>query len=101
MAYDDATGTVVLFGGETAAGTYLNDTWTWDGTTWTEQFPAVRPSARVTAMTYDSLTQTVVLFGGADRTQYLGDYLDLERNHLDPAVSERGAGGAAPSMHGL
>ena len=37
MAYDAAAGTVVLFGG---ANFHLFDTWTWNGTTWTEQHPA-------------------------------------------------------------
>ena len=38
MAYDSTTGTVVLFGGYNVELTYLNDTWTWDRVTWTEQF---------------------------------------------------------------
>jgi hypothetical protein len=41
MAYDAATGTVVLFGGDNRHGV-LGDTWTWDGTTWTRQHPAAR-----------------------------------------------------------
>src|ERR1700719_986653 len=39
MAYDAATGTVVLFGGG-GANSSLSDTWTWDGATWTQQHPA-------------------------------------------------------------
>ena len=31
MAYDAATGTVVLFGGINAGGRDLSDTWTWNG----------------------------------------------------------------------
>jgi hypothetical protein len=46
MAYDAATGTVVLFGGYTYNGHPLGDTWIWDGTTWTLQTPAVHPTAR-------------------------------------------------------
>jgi hypothetical protein len=53
LAYDAATSQVVLFGGEllgstSAAGEVVGDTWTWDGTTWTEQegdAPAPTPSA--------------------------------------------------------
>ena len=33
MAYDPATGQLVLFGGYD--GGFLDDTWTWNGTTWT------------------------------------------------------------------
>jgi hypothetical protein len=66
MAYDAATGTVVLFGGGDSANECVFDgTWTWDGTTWTKQAPAVHPTPRVfTAMAYDAATGTVVLFGG-------------------------------------
>ena len=65
MAYDAATGTVVLFGGRSAKEGQLGDTWTWDGTTWTRQHPATSPSARYGAsMAYDAATGTVVLFGG-------------------------------------
>jgi hypothetical protein len=57
MAYDAATGTGVLFD--------HGQTWTWDGTTWTQQQPASSPSPReYAAMAYDAATKTVVLFGG-------------------------------------
>ena len=66
MAYDAATGTVVLFGGMAAAAA-LGDTWTWDGTTWTKQAPAASPPARYAAsMAYDAATGNVVLFGGVN-----------------------------------
>lgn len=67
-AFDAATGNVVLFGGlqqETGTGSPLNDTWTWDGTTWMQQHPSDSPSPRGDAtMAYDTATNTVVLFGG-------------------------------------
>jgi cellulase (glycosyl hydrolase family 5)/galactose oxidase-like protein len=63
LAYDAATGTDVLFGGGCCPTTA--DTWTWDGSTWTQQDPSVSPPARESgAMAYDPDTQTVVLFGG-------------------------------------
>ncbi|MGH9044189.1 MAG: cell wall-binding repeat-containing protein, partial [Acidimicrobiales bacterium] len=44
-----------------------NDTWTWDGTDWTQQNPATSPPALgAAAMTYDPATGNVVLFGGQD-----------------------------------
>ena len=65
MAYDAATGTMVLFGGVPHLKSALAETWTWDGTTWTRQHPAGHPSARFAAsMAYDAATGTVVLFGG-------------------------------------
>jgi Galactose oxidase, central domain len=64
VAYDAATGTVVLFGGAGSQGV-LGDTWVWDGSTWAKQHPAASPPARSdTAMAYDAATGTVVLFGG-------------------------------------
>ena len=67
MAYDAATGKMVLFGGWNGSASYVvfGDTWTWNGTTWTQQAPAASPSAREdAAMAYDSGTGEEVLFGG-------------------------------------
>jgi hypothetical protein len=66
MAYDAATGTAVLFSGQTGyAQREHPDTWTWDGTTWTQQHPATHPTARNSAaMAYDAATGTAILFGG-------------------------------------
>jgi hypothetical protein len=68
LAYDAAQGQVVLFGGSGMPGGvlgYFNDTWVWDGTNWTQEFPADSPSARgAFGMTYDAAHGQVVLFGG-------------------------------------
>jgi hypothetical protein len=66
MVYDNARQVVVLFGGYDAnSGAYSNETWEYDGTTWTQQAPAAAPSARYgPAMVYDSTRQVIVLFGG-------------------------------------
>jgi hypothetical protein len=67
MAYDAATGTVVLFSGSGNSPRRfpLDDTWTWNGATWTKQAPATRPTGRREAsMAYDAAIGTVVLFGG-------------------------------------
>ena len=42
IAYDSGTGQLVLFGGTGTTGA-LADTWTWNGTTWTQQSPATSP----------------------------------------------------------
>jgi hypothetical protein len=79
MAWDGAAGNIVLFGGNEgyiSDGPYLNDTWTWDGTTWTQQFPPVSPPARRfdnASMTYDAATRTVLMFGGVGTSGGLGD----------------------------
>jgi hypothetical protein len=64
MAYDAARREVVMFGG-TDGTNRLGDTWTWDGSTWTEQHPPASPPARdFMGMAYDAATSEVVLFGG-------------------------------------
>lgn len=78
IAYDRATGTVVLFGGidNSNNGSVFGDTWTWDRVTWTQQFPPVSPAPRVArgSMAYDQVSESVVLFGGegADNGDYGG-----------------------------
>lgn len=65
MTFDGATGNVVLFGGEGEAGAFA-DTWTWDGSSWTQQNPSVSPPGRVSAaMTYDPGLKLVLMWGGA------------------------------------
>ncbi len=64
MSYDSAHSQVVLFGGYGMTG-YLNDTWTWDGSTWTQAAPANSPGNRAAhAMAFDAAHNQVVLFGG-------------------------------------
>jgi hypothetical protein len=63
MTFDPVAGVTVLFGGQGAGA--FNDTWLWDGTSWTSVVPAVSPAARsLGAMAYDLARQRAVLFGG-------------------------------------
>src|ERR1700730_14415171 len=60
-AFDANTGTTVLFGGMGASGP-LHDTWTWDGSAWTQQHPAHNPpSAVMGPMAYDPATHDMLL----------------------------------------
>jgi hypothetical protein len=64
MAYDPNTSRVVLYGGlPIAAGvpTPRNDTWTWDGTGWTEQHPETTPGGRGADLAYDAATSQMML----------------------------------------
>ena len=63
-AYDPATGQLVLFGGATGFG-WPADTWTWNGSTWSELSPSTSspPAGRYAAMAYDPATGQLVLFG--------------------------------------
>jgi hypothetical protein len=66
MAFDAMHGQVVLFGGFGGQNqAFLNDTWLWNGTNWTQANPANSPSPRYSsAMDYDAAQGQVVLFGG-------------------------------------
>jgi hypothetical protein len=59
---------VVMFGGTICPELceyFFRDTWTWDGTTWTQQFPATSPRGRYGgAFAYDQATHNTLLFGG-------------------------------------
>jgi hypothetical protein len=65
MAYDPVSKKIVLFGG--VGQTYLNDTWTFDGSTWTREKTPVAPPARsASSMAFDKRTKKMVMFGGFD-----------------------------------
>lgn len=69
MSYDRGNGVVVLFGGEQVAKggaiTYLNDTWTWNGSGWTQQGQTGAPSPRaLMSMDYDTTLGFTVMTSG-------------------------------------
>jgi len=68
LAYDSTHSQVVLFGGFRADGSTSNETWVWDGTSWTNVTPSApspSPAARYgSQMAFDSAMSKVVLFGG-------------------------------------
>jgi hypothetical protein len=60
MAFDAARQQVVYFGGPLG-----DQTWTWNGITWTKRSPLHSPPPRSGhAMAYDAARQRVILFGG-------------------------------------
>jgi hypothetical protein len=64
MTYDAANRLVVLFGGRNATSD-MNDTWTFNGSTWTQQATAVAPPPMTTSrLIYDPMSRAVVLYGG-------------------------------------
>ncbi len=73
LAYDAASSQLVLFGGKHTTGftPALNDTWTWNGSNWVQQYPASVPPARSQAsLAYDGAINQLVLFGGQNATGY-------------------------------
>jgi hypothetical protein len=66
MTYDLFYNRLVLFGGIGGGGfTQFNDTWTFDGTTWTQQTPANSPPAKFyTDIVVDTTRAVCVMYGG-------------------------------------
>jgi len=80
MAWDPETDEILLFGGGTAgmatgiSGTPLDDTWSWNGTTWTPLQPAHKPPPRESAaIGFDAIRHRLVVFGGRAQTNVLSD----------------------------
>ena len=74
MAFDPVSGSVILFGGVMGSGRPqpdFQDTWGWDGVSWTELRPSASPPGRATATA--SLDDGVLLFGGANQSGILAD----------------------------
>ncbi len=64
MAYDPATRTALLFGGD-YAGRSLDDTWSWNGTRWSQLHPRSSPPGLTRPdMAYDPGSGRMVLVGG-------------------------------------
>lgn len=79
MAYDSARGVTVLFGGtiDQVYDNLVNDTWEWDGNSWSQRTVATLPEVRFYhAMAYDSARGVTVLFGGCN-TRELNDTWEL------------------------
>lgn len=73
MAYDPTDHSLVLFGG-TNQGQPLQDTWRWDGTTWSAVATSAAPPPRTfSSLGYDAGAGSVVLFGGQGNGGPLGD----------------------------
>jgi hypothetical protein len=89
MAYDADREVSVLFGGFNGI-TFFNETWEWDGTTWTQQTALTgSPAGRADhVMAFDALRHRVVLFGGIPGL--LGDTWVYGGSIQCPALSEWG-----------
>jgi hypothetical protein len=66
LAHDFVRGVYVMYGGNaTYTSQGVDETWEFDGATWTQQFPATNPGKLGGhAMVYDLLRNRVVLYGG-------------------------------------
>ena len=69
VCWDPSRGKLIVFGGESASGALLDDTWEWDPNTnaWSQIMTVTNPPARRwLAIGYHPGTQEVLLFGGLD-----------------------------------
>lgn len=66
MAFDQVREKIVMFGGKDAAGNYLDDTWLYDGLTWTQVSPlGLLPDRRAdAAMVWNGASSKVMMAGG-------------------------------------
>ncbi len=68
LAYDEARGKTVLYGGSQSGSALATDTWEWDGAKWT-QVATQGPGGRAHfGMVYDNRRKQVILFGGLDES---------------------------------
>jgi cysteine-rich repeat protein len=69
MAYDPVRGKVVLAGGSNNSS-YLSDTWTYDGTDWTQVGGTSWPALDQAAAAFDPASGAVIAFGGSNTGAY-------------------------------
>ncbi len=68
LAYDQTLKKTVFFGGYDGGNSvYLNQTWTFDGTTWTQVKNNPAPLRSLTSMWWDPTLKKTVLYGGLGR----------------------------------
>ena len=74
MAFDTSSSQLILFGGfyvGHVTTTATDETWSWNGTAWTQLKPTTSPPARGGAsMAYDPAISKLVLFGGDGSADY-------------------------------
>jgi hypothetical protein len=76
MAYDTFASASILFSGVVsingvASNPFTADTWSWDGTNWTQLGPTKSPLGRQGAgFAYTTATNVLVIFGGLPYTNY-------------------------------
>ena len=85
MFYDQSLKKTVLYGGWDGSN-YLNTTWQWDGTSWTEQKNNRAPARTLQAMWFDPILKKTVIYGGlgrptpSDRLERYNDMWSLGTN---------------------
>jgi hypothetical protein len=75
MVFDSARGRTILFGGGTSGSppSLYDDTWEWDGTSWTQVASGGPPPRYKGGMTWDSGRSRAVLYAGVGNSKTLND----------------------------
>lgn len=99
MAYDSLRGVTVLFGGRDESAEGFDQTWEYDGESWTEVITPDAPSTRhEVAMAYDSWRNQMILFGGSSGdlpdNRFKADTWSYPNN--PPAIEHTGPIGIVP-----
>ncbi|HEV7428034.1 MAG TPA: kelch repeat-containing protein [Thermoanaerobaculia bacterium] len=80
VVYDETLKKIVYFGGFDGSSVYLDQTWTFDGSTWVQVKKNPAPSRSLTSMWYDPILKKTVIYGGLGRltsTDRLTRYNDM------------------------
>jgi hypothetical protein len=102
VAYDEARGRLVRFGGISIDGqTQYNETWEWDGAAWELRAPAHAPSPRFRAqLTYDRNHQRTLLLGGVGHLgQLLSDFWEWDGTDWTELTPTFGPGNSADNSY--
>ncbi|HKY41396.1 MAG TPA: hypothetical protein VJN18_35930 [Polyangiaceae bacterium] len=101
LGYDARRGEVILFGGagRTSAAIYpwnadvpLNETWAWNGTSWTRRMPTTSPPPRsLGALGFDSDRNRLVLYGGREANDGAGATWEWDGSNWHPTAGASGA----------
>ena len=75
MAFDPLRGYMLLYGGVTSTSccVFATDTWSWNGTNWTQQTSADTPPAVALTMTYDAARGKITTFGAWTLSHYFAE----------------------------
>jgi len=98
MVYDPVRGRCVLFGG-TSQSVLNNETWEWDGSTWTLMSTAGPNARSLHALAYDGTRQRVILFGGTEQSGALPtDTWEWDGSQWTRVATTGPSGRLSPSM---
>jgi hypothetical protein len=102
MAYDEATSQFLLYGGEGATGgggnQALQDTWTFDGTNWTDESPATTPDTGISLSDDLATNQLVLLAYGVDNQGSYSETWTWDGANWDNATPALGSPPAGVSL---